>query len=390
MSSCSALNIIDDLRRLIFKIASWCSERLCLKDYLGLREICSSWRAIVNDAIAKKHCYPLPEMPLIVLISKDSQATLYSLMTECERFPKIPIFKKKQNIHGSVEGWLIVSENAQVDSASIFLFNPVTNSRVSVPSKLNFPSNSPFFPVYRLFDDQSWTIIETDQGSEVHFMDIEFVGMKLYVKTDSSSNGTLVYDLKDSTNGPPRPKLLAALPVIDPPPLSYRIGNIRHNKGNIMRCLAKDEALGELFLIQMFCNSVHEIQKVGYLNIVTEYVSPPQIKAVEVFKLDTSKEPSQWLKLEKTKDMRLNDLVVFVSGCKGIVMSRAALNSSTQGSFPGNGVYYAFKHRCSIDDPWRGFQLGMISFTDNSSKFFSVEKSNHFDVPYPFWLAPSI
>ncbi|XP_061375144.1 uncharacterized protein LOC133317299 [Gastrolobium bilobum] len=258
----------DDIMELIMK-------RLCLKDCLGLSEICTPWRDIVANAIANKHFHRFPELPLLVLFTP---LTVLRLLTHCQPspvfslrtkrlfYPKRPLFEKRQTVRGSVEGWMIVSEYSNGFSLSlsvtIFFFNPVTNAKVFVPSVLKFPSNSPLLA--DKLSDKSWTTIEVDKDTGVHFLDVEIIDTKL---------------------------------------------------GKVFASLAKDDALGDLFLIHMFINVAYETRHVGYLNKVTEFVAPPELTRVEVFKLNTSNETNQWIKVDN-----LGDRVLFRDVFKGMVV----------------------------------------------------------------------
>lgn len=398
-------------------------KRLSISDWLRLRAVCSTLRDTVANAIANKHCHPLPELPQVFL-QADKDMRFFSLGTGLEHYPKTQILEQNQVCHGSIEGWLIVSEYVERSSMTISFFNPVTSARVFVPPQLYFPTNSPLkddklflgkmvasstpdcsdsdcflaglfidfchIAIYRLFD-QSWTMIETDKDSGIYFMDLEIIGSKLYVRTDNSLGSILVYDLRkiEPSEVPSKPKVLVSIPRIWPPPASSIIGNQRIDYGHPIISLAKDEALGELYLIYMFCNSQYETQHVGYLNIVTQFVAPPRIKRVEVYKLDTSEEPNVWQQKE-----RLDDHVAFVSNCKSMVMSRDALNCSEE-LIRGNSVYFAVSYECP-KDPWSGLQLGVIDLTNNISdgsiEYFSVKKTSddHGAVPYPMWFVPSV
>ncbi|XP_061346554.1 uncharacterized protein LOC133292194 [Gastrolobium bilobum] len=258
---CTWTSLPDDIMELITK-------RLCLKDCLGLREICTPWRDFVANAIANKHCLPLPELPLLVLKYNES-STVFSLRTERLLYPKRPLIDTMQTIQGSVEGWMIVSEYSNVGSPS--------------------PSLTIFF-----FNPTFWTTIEADKDTRVHFKDVEIIDTNMYART---SNSILVWDLQESSDNPPKPKVLAMLPP-RPPPVSIVTGNQRFYRGKVFPCLVKDDALGELFLIYMFFNCVYETRHVGYLNIVTKCVAPPEMTRVEVFKLKTSNETNQWIKVD--------------------------------------------------------------------------------------------
>ncbi|XP_057418553.1 uncharacterized protein LOC130712751 [Lotus japonicus] len=399
----------DEILELIMK-------RLCLNDYLALRTICSPWKRIVTNAITIKHCCPLREPPLIVLNS--NKQVLFSLRTEREHYPKRSIYESTHiACLGSHEGWMIMSDHVEMGILSVFFFNPVTNRRVSVPPRLYFPSNSPIqdevlfirkmvassgpdcckpgcylaglfndhchIAFYKLFD-KSWNLIETEKDSGVHFMDLEIMGSKLYVRTGKPLDSILVYDLTDSSNGSPKAEVLAMLPQRSTPFVSRMIDNQRHDSGYNVFSLAKHETLAQLFLINIFCNIIYRSEDIGYLNMLKEYVTPPEITGIEVFKMDMNKEPIKWIKCD-----RLDDDVIFVSGVKSMVMSRTSLNC-TQALIRENSVYFAFKFNCP-SVPWQGGALlGIKHLTDSSIKYFSIEESNHSKVPFPFWFVPSI
>ncbi|XP_057430180.1 uncharacterized protein LOC130723226 [Lotus japonicus] len=384
-------------------------KRLCLKDYLALRTICSPWRSTVTKAIANKHCYPLPELPLIVLRSKEQ--ILFSLRTESEHYTKVPIFEStKITCHGSVEGWMIMSNYVKQGSLLIFFFNPVTNRRVSISSPLYFPSSSPIqankllmgkmvassapdchksgcylagllndcchIAFYRLFD-KSWNMIESDRKLGVSILDLEIMGFKLYVST-VKQDSILVYDLQDSGDGLPKPKMLVMHPQTSAPFASRIIDNQRHVSGGAIFYMAKHETLEQLFLISMIVTASYKLEDVGHLNRIKEFVTAPEMTAVEVFKLNMNKEPIEWIKCES-----LDDNAIFISHCKSMVMSRTSLNRTQESTIRENSIYFAFQFKCPTD-PWKGARLGIKHLTDSGIKYFSVAAS------HPMWFVPSI
>ncbi|XP_057430190.1 uncharacterized protein LOC130723233 [Lotus japonicus] len=383
-------------------------KRLCLKDYLALRTICSSWSSTVTNAIANKHCCPLPELPLIVLRSKGQ---IFSLRTEREHCLKISIFESTKIIcHGSVEGWMIMSDYVNNGSLLIFFFNPVTNRRVSVSSPLYLPSISPIpsnqlfmlkmvassppdhhksgcylagllndcchIAFYRVFD-KSWNMIEIDRILGDHFSDLEIMGFKLYAST-VKPDSILVYDLKDFGDGLPKPKVSVMYPQTSTPFASRIIDNQRHVSGGAIFYMAKHETLEQLFLISMIVTASYKLEDVGHLNRIKEFVTAPEMTAVEVFKLNMNKEPIEWIKCES-----LDDNAIFVSRCKSMVMSRASLNSTKESTIGENSVYFALQFKCPTD-PWKGARLGIKHLTDSGINYFSAAAS------YPMWFVPSI
>ncbi|AES79565.2 putative galactose oxidase/kelch, beta-propeller [Medicago truncatula] len=362
-------------------------KRLPLKDYLRLRAICRSCRETVSNIIENKHCCPLPEMP--------------SLSTKSLLCLRTPLLKSNKCI-GSVEGWLIVVDNSDKGFAKFFFLNPVTDVRITIPSKLHLPSiigqriyvrkmtasSKPncdgsdcylvgllsdycHIAIYKLFE-KSWTIVEPDKDSGTYFTDIEIIGRKLYV-IGSSSNSILVYDLKDSTNGPPKAQVLAEFPRMPAGSSSYCI------------FLAKDKTLRELYFISMFYNCEIETQRVvsDRFSIILAYAKPPHVTCFEVFKLDTNKSPIGW------QNVRLDDKVVFLSCCKSMVISRDELNNIEE-LVRGNSIYFAVTFRCPRYNPSTSLEFGMFCLNDSSIKYFPEKTLKHGDVLHPVWFVPSL
>jgi len=375
-------NLPVDVLELIMK-------RLPLKDYLILRAICRSCRKTVSKIIENKHCCPLPELPRL------STKSLHCLRT--------PLLRDDRCI-GSVDNWLIVSDYSENGLAKIFFLNPVTDVRITILPKLYSPSmigerisfvrqmkasSKPNFDgsdcylvgllsdychiaIYKLFE-KSWTIVEPDKDSGTYFMDIEIIGTKLYV-IGSSSDSILVYDLKDSTNGPPKAEVLAEFPRIRPSGSSI-IGNF----------LAKDKTLRELYFISMFYNcEIETEQRVSdRFNIVSAFVKPPQVTSCVVFKLDTNTSPIGW------QNVKLEDRVAFVSNQNSMVMTRDELNYNKK-LIRGNSIYFAITFPCPKINPPTSLEFGMFCLNDSSIKHFPKETLKHGDVPHPVWFVPSL
>ncbi|KAE9591970.1 putative F-box domain-containing protein [Lupinus albus] len=393
--------------------------RLTLTDYLGTSAVCSSWSATFAEAIANKHIKPLPEMPLVFLQPR-KKLTLANSVLSIKAEEICSVINKSTGIpeshhvyHGSVEGWMILSICLFVGTAKIIFFlNPVTSDVVIVPSPLKFPSNFPiprrsnlnmgrmvassspkcedcvlvgFFNDYehiaycRVNYDKSWTMIEAKQGGAGIFLDVEIFNGKLYVRTNMSSTSMLVYDLQDSTDNPPKPIVLGNVPPIRPLPELVTHENQIHVKGDVIRFLTTGYAAEELLLIYLFNNYVFETGSVGYMNIINQYTSSPQVTKCEVFKLDTRS--NEWVKLD-----HLGDRVIFLGYDKSFVMSRTLLNCSEE-LITENSVYFALHFSCP--NPWMKIQLGRICLTDNKVKYFSLEELGLELDAYPSWFLPS-
>ncbi|AES79567.2 F-box protein [Medicago truncatula] len=364
-------------------------KRLPLKDYLRLRAICRSCRETVSNIIENKHCSPLPELP--------------SLTTKSLHYLRTSLLNDDICI-GSIEGWLIVCDNFGKGFAKFFFLNPVTNVRITIPSKLQFPSSAQYdgilpvkkmvasskpncdgsdcylvclltdcchIAIYKLFDKE-WTIVESDKDSATNFTDIEIISTKLYV-TNSSSNSILVYDLKDSTNGPPKAEVLGEFPR-RPAGLSVYSG-----------FLAKDKTLRELYFISMFYNGEIETQQhvSDRFKVISAFSKPPQVTSFEVFKLDANKSPIGW------QNVKLEDRVAFLSNWNSMVMTRDELNYSEE-LVRGNSVYFAITFPCPRLNPPLSLEFGMFCLNGSCIIYLPKETLQHGDVPYPLWFVPSL
>ncbi|XP_054778419.1 uncharacterized protein LOC129286487 [Prosopis cineraria] len=216
--------------------------------------------------------------------------------------------------YGTIEGWMIMVEsinnsfdNAQETDARIFFFNPITNAKVYMSSRLKVKSkiesivastepNDPNCVVVCLFyrhfvfafswiTNESWTIIE-DVSTALAFLHVEIIDGKLYALTHSVLNSIVFYDLQKE---PVKPRILARLLEIGfaiirqkMSPLDFLydgdgcIINSWEAHGDILSTLAVDSSSGELFLIYLVCNSIFRLK--GMLNDTArkEYTNPPK------------------------------------------------------------------------------------------------------------------
>ncbi|GAU18243.1 hypothetical protein TSUD_175850 [Trifolium subterraneum] len=395
-------------------------KRLSLNDNLALRAICRSCRKTISNVIEKKHCRcHLPEIPQVFLLSRNSNFFFSLSKKSVHHHLRTPALWRYTYCIGSVEGWLILSDYSKKGFAKCSFLNPVTHVRIMIPSKLSLStyslvrgnrkpcvskmvaSSKPscdgssdcylvgllndycHIAIYKLFD-KSWNIVESDKDSGSYFMDVEIInGTKLYAiggSGDTSSRSILIYDLKDSTDGPPKAKVLAKIPTISPSE-SHIIRN------HCLSFLGKDEALRELYFIFMFNDGApaYETQNgiSDRLKIISAFPEPPQVTDFEVFKLDTDKDPIEW------QNVQLKDSMAFVSNYNSMVISRDEINYFNKDLIRENSIYFAIHLPCPTN-PWSGLQLGMFDLTDRSIKYFPVETLTDGDVPYPLWFVPSL
>ncbi|MCH79737.1 F-box protein [Trifolium medium] len=371
-------------------------KHLPLKDFLNLRIICRSWNDIISKAVVNKRCRHLVEIPLVFaqyvldFAQYVDMRCFYSfLWSEGARYCKTPLLGPMNRCHGSIEGWLIVSDYSEKTFATFFLLNPVTNKRIVIPSKYYFPSNSPdqcdkkifmgkmvassnpccdgadcilvglstdccHIVLYKFYDD-SWTMIEPDDSYST-FIDVEVIGKKVYVSTARMLlQSILVYDVDNCTTGSPKAEFLAYHPrprSLEPRPYTS--------------FLARDEALKYLYIIHMFDTWERKTRDVN---------------TFQVFKLEVNNHV-EW------QIANLKDKVVFVSGLKSIVMLRDKFAGDKE-LIEENCVYFTLNSQCSIY-PKSGLQLGKFCFTDSRIKYFPVETTDPWLVPSPVWFLPSV
>ncbi|OIW01352.1 hypothetical protein TanjilG_20534 [Lupinus angustifolius] len=393
-------------------------KRLNLIDFLRTSVVCSSWNATFTQAIANKHIKPLPELPIVILQSHRISISASSVLSiKLEEVCSVinentMLLESHHRYHGIVEGWMILSISLFVGITNIiFFFNPVTSDVVLVPLPLKFPSNSPIpsrsnlkmgrmvassspkckdcvlvclFTDYahiaycRVNYDKSWTMIEA-KGDAWNFLDVEFFNGKLYVRTYMASTSMLVYDLQDSTDNPPNPIVLGEIPPIRPLTESMTHENQIYVKGDVIRFLTIGYAAEELLLVYLYNNYVSESGNVGYMNVIKQYASPPQVTKCEVFKLDTRS--NEWVKLD-----HLGDRMIFLGYNKSYVMSRTLLNCNGELTTE-NSVYFALYLPCP--EPWLNPQLGRLCMTDNTIKYFPMEDFSVELDACPSWFLPS-
>ncbi|KAK7287217.1 hypothetical protein RIF29_00354 [Crotalaria pallida] len=393
-------------------------KRLKLIDYLGIQAVCSTWRAAITRAIANKHCHPLPELPLVFLTPRNKHVLpdmFFSLNTEqvCSLRRNNTLLERHHQCHGTVGGWMILSANLILGAKTIFFLNPVTNDVVMVPSPLYLPSESPIpkrselrmgkmvascspkcedcvvvgrftdyahIAYFRVHSDKSWTMIEAQEDTG-YILEFEIFDDKLYVITNKLNDDMLVYDLQDSSDDPPKLKVLGQIPLIWPLHNLSRHDNQILVNGNVFYYLTRGQASEELLLIYLYHNFVFEAGNIGYMNIIKHYVRPPQITKCEVFKLDTGND-NKWVKLD-----HLGDRVIFLGLYNSLVMSRAALNSMEE-LVTENIVYFAGYSPCP-KNPWLSTRLGKLCLTDNTIRYISLEQFGNKIDAIPYWFVPS-
>ncbi|XP_054779013.1 uncharacterized protein LOC129286933 isoform X2 [Prosopis cineraria] len=400
-------------------------KHLGVIDYLQTLAVCSSWRSTVLKCIANKHCLPSPELPLLFLQTMEMENLHFFNLARGRVFNSIGLSHELfHHCYGTICGWMIMVEafnnsfsNVKETDARIFFFNPITNAKIYMPSRLKVKSkikvivastepNDPNCVVVCLFyhhfvfafswiSNDSWTIIEENVSTALAFLHIEIIDGKLYALTQAVLNSIVFYDLRKE---PVKPEILARLPerrfaIIrrKTGPLDFiydgdgRILNSWEAQGDILRTLVVDSSSGELLLIYLIYNSVFRFN--GILNDTArkEYTSPPKIVDSKVFKLDMSKEP-KWIEVKN-----LGNRMLFIGYWKSFVVSNDALQCPKE-FIKENCIYFAYRFPCvkGITDEWKGLRIGRHRRIDKMVDYYTCERSSFTEVPYPVWFIPSL
>ncbi|KAL6174698.1 hypothetical protein ACLB2K_051344 [Fragaria x ananassa] len=197
-------------------------HRLPRPEYLQLREVCPTWRTLIDTTSPASH-------QLLPWLSLDSDH-LFFLKDGCfvPDHGKISTLVQsgRPRCVGSVQGWLIMHE--YVDKNRYFFLNPITGGVTMLPSspcmekEKVVASSIPTRPEHcyvaslnllsgRLafcrLEDKSWTLIETFESESksenaLEFRDVEIAAGKLYAATSSALEFLMVFDIKLSGGVP--------------------------------------------------------------------------------------------------------------------------------------------------------------------------------------------
>lgn len=187
-------------------------QRLPLSDYLRCREVCLSWRAVID---------PHPhQLPWLLLHSEH----IFFVKDGCFVIDQRKISTHKSNTSvirrecvGSIKGWLIMVtlETGRYDTLSCYFFlNPISGARVELPSSKiiwsqkivasSVPTRRQncYVAMLDLWErhlsfcrpiDKSWTLIKGENALE--FFDMEIIDGKLYAATRHALE-IMVFDIQ--------------------------------------------------------------------------------------------------------------------------------------------------------------------------------------------------
>ncbi|KAL6182190.1 hypothetical protein ACLB2K_043613 [Fragaria x ananassa] len=195
-------------------------HRLPRPEYLQLREVCPTWRTLIDTTSPASHQL----LPWLLLDSDH----LFFLKDGCfvtdHRKISTLVQSGRPRCVGSVQGWLIMHE--YLDKNRYFFLNPITGGVTMLPSspcmqkEKVVASSIPTRPEHcyvaslnllygRLafcrLEDKSWTPIEafeSESENALEFRDVEIAAGKLYAATSSALEFLMVFDIKLSGGVP--------------------------------------------------------------------------------------------------------------------------------------------------------------------------------------------
>ncbi|KAM5572474.1 hypothetical protein ABKV19_012501 [Rosa sericea] len=330
-------------------------QRLPRPDYIQCRDVCPTWRDIIDSSSAAPHHL----LPWLLLDSKH----LFFIKDGClvSDHRKISTLVKPRCV-GSIEGWLIMHEYVK---KSRYFLNPITGARVILPSSKciekekvvasSVPTRREHCYVVSLNllsgrlafcrpTDQSWTPIEAfepETENALDFRDVEIVAGKLYAATSSALEFLMVFDI--NLNGGV-PSYTAERVVMHYP----SDGGIKLDYKMYFRTwyLVKDFESHELFLILRHTA----------LAQVTE--------GFQVLKLEhcDSSGGARWVEI-----VDLGSRILFVSMLNNkCISSERGLSGSNDKTLERNCIYFAFDWHSTETSPIVDF--GVFSLTKRSVK----------------------
>lgn len=322
-------------------------QRLPLSDYLRCRDVCLSWRAVID---------PHPhQLPWLLLHSKH----IFFVKDGCFVIDQRKISTHKSNIGvvrrecvGSIEGWLImVTLKAwRSDTLSYFFLNPISGARVELPSSKiiwnekivasSVPTRRQNCYVAKLDlwkrhlsfcrpIDKSWTLIKGEDALE--FFDMEIIDGKLYAATRHALE-IMAFDIQVHAKGS-LPRYTTQRLVVHHPDVGWRDDHVWYRTWY----LVKDPESKELFLV----------------------FRKPGIQGFQVWKLEHCgiTGTTRWVEI-----VDLGNRIMFLSGLNNKIISFASDSHDTT-PLETNCIYFAFDIGSSYT-----VEFGVFSLTKQSVK----------------------
>ncbi|XP_004304961.1 PREDICTED: uncharacterized protein LOC101309469 [Fragaria vesca subsp. vesca] len=408
-------------------------QRLCIQNYVRCRSVCVSWRGIIDMAIASKCIRPAPQLPWLVLhVHRFSlKDTCFLSLSDQKTYKPNPTHMNRLNCVGSIEGWLVMVDNAGwhpeafMNLWSFFIhrrysayttvnyfFNPV--SGVKLPSQSAIPwisgrnhrptffyqvvassvPTSPHCLVAGLCSngqgptDKSWTPITGEEVRGLYFEAIEIIDRKIYAVTERSSMFIMVFDIQDAHGSYPSYNT-ERLVILHPRPHSYRSFNlladgVRHVTDIESNHLVKDSVSKVLFLILCCVRFACEVDPiVPWHEIIDDNNTIPlKSDGFRVFKLEFNK-GARWVQVDD-----FGDRILFMdrAGCKFIPAS-----FNNKAVLTRNCICFAFDSPCcfaTVSSSRRDF--GVFSLTNKTIDQYAFPEDHSCTRlnAQPVWFTP--
>lgn len=130
-------------------------RRLCFKDFFNFGLVCSSWQDILANAVTNQQCYPLAQIPLLLLCPSTGNNNKVPCFFEADQKRSLRfennICPKNHFVLGTINSWLIMAQATKADYflwtntkntknsliSFFFFFNPMSRTKVVLPSRMN-------------------------------------------------------------------------------------------------------------------------------------------------------------------------------------------------------------------------------------------------------------
>ncbi|XP_028807558.1 uncharacterized protein LOC114762260 [Neltuma alba] len=378
------------------EVAESILRRLSFKDFYNFGFVCSSWQALLVKAVTNRHCYPLPQLPLLLLCPTTGKNDKVPCFFEVDKKIGIlrfenKIYPRNQLILGTVNCWLIMAEPTKAKGflwtssnktkyslINLFFFHPMSWAKVMLPSEImkdkdddqipnitkmvassapydNCPKDEPVFVagltscgiIFCKITDKSWKSI----GRGTTFIDIVITGNLLYGLCDEDIEIYNLIDLDKSNdnnnhNAPKSEKLI----VVNPKRADISKG--------IAVYLAYDVFFGDLILVRG---------------------NTSRFKVYELERTRNCEGVCEWMEI---KDLGGRLIFVDEKSCRLI---------STLGLEEKNGrrncIYFALNKYHGTRRLWN-IDFGMFCLSDSSFHYIGGAESHIQNWANCFWLKP--
>ncbi|CAI9117004.1 OLC1v1018311C1 [Oldenlandia corymbosa var. corymbosa] len=368
-------------------------------DYIRFRAVCVAWRSSTPATPTHLPC----QLPWLVLPRgtqhhhhhrfPDYHLSFLNLVNYKRHILRLPVaFHRHRRCRGSSHGWLVILE----DSPSVFVFNPLTGTKLNLPPLSSFPHVSRFD--YAQIGREYLLLLDDNLSVTFNLKQMrEFV--KKIVLSDSPSRdpdftavsilygtGELVFCKAGQTQWTVIPGIRNfSEDVIFLNGLVYAL----NKNGSIAICDVDGDSPGVLRLVDATGaneggDTHYLVAARGELLLVTRYFDlGNEYDTFETRKFRVCRLDSGGNKWERVMD--LGDIALFVGGSSSLALSSTDFPAGCK----GNRIYFTDDDDCVYEDHTGGgdHDLGIFSLEDGSIERLPCYARD--SISRPVWITPN-